>query len=146
MYIVLGRPWTMSHAHFLQMSGFKLCTTDTRNNRWAIKYYGYLETRSGIVICEAPLWLRVSQERLAEGTIDFPDISKEEFNDRSKGDALSKGFALLQITWFIARASQQSPVTITGIEITTVALAELNAIMYLFWWSKPLDVQLPIFD
>lgn len=69
-------------------------------------------------------WLRVFQERLAEGKIDFPDISEEEINDRSKGDALSKGFALLQITWFIARASQHLPVTITG----TVALAELNAI------------------
>lgn len=136
----------MAHAHFLQMSGFKLCTTDMRDNEWANTYYGYHRTKSGIVIYEAPLRLRVSQECLAEGKIDFPDISEDDINDRSKGDALSKRFALLQITWFIvqliARASQH--LTITEIELTTAALAGLNSIMYVFWWSKPLHIRCPI--
>ena len=83
---------------------------------------------------------------LKEHKIDFPSITKEEIDDRSKGDALSKGIALLQITWFIIQliARRVQGLTITELELTTAALAGLNSVMYLFWWSKPLGVQFPI--
>jgi len=34
--------------------------------------------------------------------------------------------------------------TLTELELVTLALASLNAITYVFWWHKPLGVQVPI--
>ncbi|KAF8135356.1 hypothetical protein K438DRAFT_2123002 [Mycena galopus ATCC 62051] len=66
--------------------------------------------------------------------------------DRSKGDALSKGVALLQSSWFItqciARASHQLP--LTKLEVATLAFAVVNIFTWVLWWNKPLDVQCPI--
>jgi len=71
------------------------------------------------------------------------DITEKALQDRSKGDTLSKGFAVLQTGWFIlqsiARKSQSLPVT--ELEIVTLAFAILNFATYALWWNKPLDVQ-----
>jgi hypothetical protein len=73
------------------------------------------------------------------------DITEKEIRDRSKGDILSKGFAILQTGWFvlqcIARRFQGLP--ITELEILTLAFAALNFATYGLWWNKPLDVQVP---
>ncbi|PBK58881.1 hypothetical protein ARMSODRAFT_899977, partial [Armillaria solidipes] len=62
--------------------------------------------------------------------------------DKSKGDALSKTFSILQLSWFvvqcIARAIQHLPITL--LEMTALAFAGLSMIMYLLWWYKPLNV------
>jgi hypothetical protein len=77
------------------------------------------------------------------GNGDFPKISKAEIEDRSKGDAISKGVVILQTGWFvtqcIARAVQRLP--ITELELVTVAFAALNIVIYVLWWQKPLNVQ-----
>jgi hypothetical protein len=74
------------------------------------------------------------------------DIDCEEIQDRSKGDEISKGIALLQTMWFmiqcIARARQHLP--LTELEIVTLAFASLNVVIRLIWWDKPLDVRYPI--
>lgn len=97
-------------------------------------------------IWEGVLTISSLKTLLSENLIHFPSITEDEINDRSKGDALSKGIALLQLTWFImqviARAVQG--LAITELELTTAALAGLNGIMYFFWWSKPRDVQFPV--
>jgi hypothetical protein len=70
------------------------------------------------------------------------DITDRAINDKSKGDVLSKGFAIIQTGWFIlqctARKIQHLPVT--ELEIVTLAFAILNFATYLLWWNKPLDV------
>ncbi|KAF7369982.1 hypothetical protein MSAN_00628100 [Mycena sanguinolenta] len=74
------------------------------------------------------------------------NVNKEKITDKSKGDALSKGVALLQGSWFIlqtlARAHQR--LAITQLEVATLAFAVMNIFIWLLWWNKPLDVQLPI--
>jgi hypothetical protein len=66
--------------------------------------------------------------------------------DKSNGDALSKGVALLQSCWFItqcvARGLQRLP--LTEIEVATVAFAAVNVITWVLWFRKPLAVQFPI--
>ncbi|KAG6915432.1 hypothetical protein DXG01_011493 [Tephrocybe rancida] len=73
-------------------------------------------------------------------------ISKEDIQDRSKGDILSKVIVLLQVSWFIlqvlARAIQHLP--ITELEISTIAFATLSFVTYFCWWNKPYDIQYPI--
>jgi hypothetical protein len=77
------------------------------------------------------------------GNGDFPRLSKAEIEDKSKGDAISKGLVILQTGWFvtqcIARGAQGLP--ITELELATVAFAALNFAIYLLWWEKPQNVQ-----
>ncbi|KAJ6477964.1 hypothetical protein DFH09DRAFT_1379330 [Mycena vulgaris] len=78
--------------------------------------------------------------------IDIRAVKVEEMEDKSKGDALSKGMALVQVLWFttqcLARVGQRLPVT--ELEITTLAFAIVNFVIWILWWKKPLDVQQPI--
>jgi len=73
------------------------------------------------------------------------DITKDAIEDKSKGDVLSKGFAILQTGWFIfqciARKIQHLPVT--ELEVVTLGFAILNFATYWLWWNKPLDVRDP---
>jgi hypothetical protein len=79
---------------------------------------------------------------LADKEIGFPLISEKEIQDRSKGDGLSKALVVVQTTWFIAQCISRKVqgLTITEIELVTVAFAFLNGIMYFLWWSKPVNV------
>ncbi|KAJ6468371.1 hypothetical protein C8R45DRAFT_1218862 [Mycena sanguinolenta] len=73
-------------------------------------------------------------------------IEKEDIEDKSKGDCLSKGVALLQGLWFIAqclaRVHQHLP--LTQLEVATLAFQFVSIFIWVLWWYKPLDVQQPI--
>jgi hypothetical protein len=80
-----------------------------------------------------------------EGSVEMPVIVEADIEDRSKGDALSKGIAILQLAWFVlqlvARYVQNLPITL--LELDTLALAALTGIAYGLWWKKPKDVRRP---
>jgi len=80
-----------------------------------------------------------------EGSVEMPIIVEADIEDRSKGDALSKGIAILQLLWIVlqlfARYVQNLPITL--LELDTLALAALAAIAYGLWWKKPKDVRRP---
>jgi len=73
-------------------------------------------------------------------------ISEREIQDRSKGDVISKGFALLQTGWFILQciSRKMAGLSVTQLEIATVAFAVLNFATYMLWWNKPLSVEAPV--
>ncbi|KAJ7119940.1 hypothetical protein C8R43DRAFT_900933, partial [Mycena crocata] len=77
---------------------------------------------------------------------DIRAVEEEDIRDKSKGDTLSKGVALMQGIWFmaqcLARVHQRLPVS--ELEVTTLAFAVVNIFIYALWWGKPLDVQRPI--
>ena len=85
-------------------------------------------------------------ELLTEGKIEFPTVSVEEIEDRSKADGFSKSIALGQTLWFItqclARIAQHLDLTL--LELVTLSLAALNGVMYFLWWHKSLDVHCPV--
>ncbi|KAJ6449550.1 hypothetical protein C8R45DRAFT_1130652 [Mycena sanguinolenta] len=74
------------------------------------------------------------------------NVNKEDIKDKSKGDALSKGVALLQGLWFILQclARTHQHLAITQLEVATLAFAIINIFIWSLWWNKPLDVQQPI--
>ena len=123
--LVLERGWTKAHGYFIQMGGFML-------------YEG--NTAKGVL----------SPERFSElftaGKIEFPTVTVEEIEDRSKADGFSKTIALGQTLWFvvqcIARRAQQLDLTL--VELLTLSLAILNGVMYFLWWNKPMDVRCPV--
>lgn len=96
---------------------------------------------------EPKLTQPIAREDLKE-LIDTKQLrlpSKQEINDKSKGDPFSKAFAIFQTLWFViqcsARRLQHLP--ITNLELVTLAYAAITIAMYRFWWSKPLHVLQP---
>ncbi|KAJ7059206.1 hypothetical protein C8F01DRAFT_1059245 [Mycena amicta] len=73
-------------------------------------------------------------------------ITEAAIQDKSKGDAFSKGIAFFQGLWFvmqcIARTAQHLP--LTELEVATLAFAVVNILTWLLWWGKPLDVRDPV--
>ncbi|KAG2113221.1 hypothetical protein DEU56DRAFT_985197 [Suillus clintonianus] len=116
--------WTTTHGFFAWMGGFML----------------YVNGKPRATLRPDELWRLVHKE-----SVDVPIIVEADIEDRSKGDALSKGIAILQLAWFVlqlvARYVQNLPMTL--LEIDTLAVAALTSISYGFWWKKPKDVRRP---
>ena len=117
--------WTRVHAFFLIMGGFTL-------------------HKGG-----KPVQVLVPEEleRLSEaGKIEWPTITEEEIADRSKGDYLSKTIVVFQATWFIIQCIARGVygLTLTELEVVTIAFASLTGVIYYLWWDKPLDVHCSI--
>ncbi|KAH6897620.1 hypothetical protein BKA70DRAFT_752266 [Coprinopsis sp. MPI-PUGE-AT-0042] len=129
----LRKSWTNAHSHFLQMGGFMFQLPQGDDTPHFIDVQELVQH---------------SQEVGKEALIVLLKRSptEDEIWDKSKGDTLAKGIVALQTTWFLAqilgRAAQR--LTITELEVITLAYAAFNAAMYAFWWDKPLDVQCPI--
>jgi len=83
-------------------------------------------------------------EELSEsGKIEWPTITEEEIADRSKGDYLSKTIVLFQTMWFVGQCIARGAyhLTVTELEVVTLAFASLTGVIYYLWWDKPLDVR-----
>ncbi|KZP34023.1 hypothetical protein FIBSPDRAFT_943096 [Athelia psychrophila] len=133
-----------------------LAKTFTRNEQeWTITH-GFLVVMGGLYYYETPPYDNeappqpthpVSREDLTKliKMKKFTLPHKAEINDKSKGDPLSKTFAIIQTLWFVmqcgARRLQSLP--ITKLELVTLAYAAITVAMYWFWWSKPLNVLQP---
>ncbi|KAJ6536901.1 hypothetical protein B0H19DRAFT_863248, partial [Mycena capillaripes] len=116
------------------------------------KEYGFSKTH-GFFFCMAgfvsstgyPIVTKAQLEDTPSGPellADMKNIDVEDIMDKSKGDALSKGAALLQGLWFITQllARVHQHLVVTELEVATLAFAVLNIFIWLLWWSKPLDV------
>jgi len=117
--------WTRTHAFFLIMGGFMLH-----------------EGGKPVQVLEAK-----DLEELSEaGKIKWPTITEEEIADRSKGDYLSKAIVLFQATWFVGQCIARGAygLTVTELEVVTLAFASLTGVTYYLWWDKPLDVRCSI--
>lgn len=80
------------------------------------------------------------------GKLKYPTITKEEIDDRSKGDGISKSLALLQLFWFILQIAIRSHYGLasTFIEWITMALCLICSMMYTFWMDKPFNAHCPV--
>ncbi|TFK66603.1 hypothetical protein BDN72DRAFT_141986 [Pluteus cervinus] len=115
--------WTATHGHFVQMGGF--CREDTRH-----------------VISTSMLVELIKENRI---NLKGLRLTREDINDRSKGDVLSKGFLILQTTWFILECitRRMTGLPLTELEVVTLAYAALNIVTCAFWFDKPLNVTRP---
>ena len=75
----------------------------------------------------------------------LPFLSKDEIWDKSKADTIAKAIVCIQAVWFcvqvVGRLVQGMPISLLELNTFTHALCAL--LVYLFWWSKPLDIQEP---
>ncbi|PFH45210.1 hypothetical protein AMATHDRAFT_161924, partial [Amanita thiersii Skay4041] len=118
--------WSEVHAHFARMGGFCIARPD-----------GTKQQMFGDEILV---------EAFEKHSIEIPDVTKKEIEDRSKADGFAKALVALQTTYFIIqcihRAARHLP--LTALEITTLTHTASNLAIYFFWWSKPLKVNVPI--
>jgi hypothetical protein len=154
--------WTTRHGHFLIMGGFHLvepvegtldseATTTTQQVRStqtdaekgrASGNKAELELDGRVTI----LTLEILRELLKNDPEFRIRITDEEIGDRSKGDAMAKIILIIQSSWFICQciARLAQGLSLTQIELTTLALASVNGITFVLWWGKPLGVEAPV--
>lgn len=116
---MLHKDWELSHAFFAIMGGFH--------------YYN----DKGPV---HPLHPYNVVELVKRGHLVPP--TGDEIEDKSKGDALSKGVALIQTLWFVMQciARRVEGLPISNLEVMTLAYTVITVAMYAAWWDKPLNV------
>ncbi|KAF7974347.1 hypothetical protein HWV62_12414 [Athelia sp. TMB] len=111
--------WEKIHAFFIIMGG--------------CQFYG----ENGPICPVSP---RDAVQLVRRGHLIAP--SRDELANQSKGDALSKGVAILQTLWFvmqcIARRIEHLP--LTNLEVMTLAYTVITVAMYVVWWEKPLNI------
>jgi hypothetical protein len=119
----LAHGWTITHGFFAVMGGFMLFGGDDKPERTLLP-----DQLDGLS---------------TSGEIGFPKITEEEVEDKGKGDILSKGLVILQTGWFVTQivARKVQGLSITELEVATLAFAVLNFVIYGLWWHKPLDVK-----
>src|SRR5207248_1606571 len=70
-------------------------------------------------------------------------ITKEELEDKSKGDIFVKAIAIVQISWatlqIIARAARKLP--ISQLELAVLAFAACAVVIYGLYWTKPKGIR-----
>ncbi|KAJ7262781.1 hypothetical protein B0H12DRAFT_308132 [Mycena haematopus] len=70
-------------------------------------------------------------------------VHEADIKDKSKGDALTKGLALVQVLWFITqflvRINQH--LVVTELELATLGFAMINIFIWGLWWDKPLRAE-----
>lgn len=137
--------WTITHAHFLQMGGFRLICSKEDKEKYDDKLVFHYELQDGT--WEGVLTHSALMYFMEIGRLECPNISEEEIKDKSKGDAFFKALAILQLLWFILQVVVRASIhlDITPIEITTCALVVATIFMYWSWWNKPLNAQCPVF-
>lgn len=115
--------WTRTHGFFVAMGGFHLYKGDAPLHPLSRDDIKLLIENSNVVV-----------------------PTQRELQDKSKGDAISKGVVIVQTLWFLiqcaARIVQHLP--ITQLELITIAYTTVIAIMYWCWWDKPLSVMCPV--
>ena len=118
-----GRGWTITHGFFVIMGGFTL----------------HDERGTALRILEP-----IELERLSEADkIEWPSITEEEIQDRSKGEYLLKSIVLAQTSRFITHCIVRGAyrLEVTGLEVATLAFAAMTGVTYFLWWNKPFDVR-----
>ncbi|KAG2070559.1 hypothetical protein BDR04DRAFT_1054001, partial [Suillus decipiens] len=119
-----SKGWTVTHGFFAYMGGFVL----------------YIDNKPQAVLTPAEL-LQV----VCDKSVEMPNVTEADIEDRSKGDLLSKCVAILQLLWFviqiIARYAQHLPVTL--LEIDTLSVTAVACISYFLWLKKPKDIGRP---
>lgn len=109
-----------------------------------VRYVSWFES---VLLLQGDSWILDAPQLLLardRGIISkLPSLSKDDLEDRSKGDFLIKALAVLQIIWLwiqlITRAVEHLPVT--QLEVVVLAFSICAVVTYGLLWSKPQDVK-----
>ncbi|KAI1414673.1 hypothetical protein F5Y13DRAFT_197213 [Hypoxylon sp. FL1857] len=130
--------WTMAHSFFACTGGFAF----------------ELASLDGVMfnpidpITDRPRRLTLTARGMAvlAKCGQLPSIRKEDIEDKSKANDLAKATVIIQATWMLIQVIGRlaSKLSVTPLEVNTVAHVLCAFLMYLFWWNKPLLPNEPI--
>ena len=118
------KSWMMVHAFYVDMGGFVVHSLDCTSFLITAKQVHYLV-----------------QQRY----IPMPKITKKEIWDKSKADMFAKIVAGFQAGWLVAQVIARAilHLSVTLLELSTVALITCTGAALFFWFNKPLNVETP---
>jgi hypothetical protein len=123
--------WTMTQAFYANMGGFVIDTKPLDGKEYIPGSPRLTFTPRGILF-------------LALNDI-LPNEAESFINDKSKANSFAKVITCMQGGWLviqcIARLAYQLPITL--LEINTIGHVLCAFAMYIFWFSKPLDINEP---
>lgn len=111
--------------------------------------HGFFVSMGGFVVAKGEKLSPIASHQVGTDVVavaDLVSVRDYEIYDRSKGDEVTKGLAMLQTAWFIAQciARRIQRLPLTELEVVTLAFGAINLVIYAIWWDKPLDVRYPI--
>lgn len=119
-----GIKWTMEQSFFADMGGVRIKLEDD----------------------EFPVTSKHIYVLFKLGLIQLDAITPAAIEDRSKADVVAKIFTIVQTSWFLlaslARLIQH--ISMTSLELSTIAFVVCTIGTNIMWWSKPKDVFVPI--
>ena len=117
--------WTTRKGFCVNMGGLAVQTRDS---------YRFTVSRKNI------------QMFLSAGLLKSSDFDDEDVKDLAKVDALGKLFTVGQSAWIVCNiiARKACSLSISPLELATVAYVVLGLLIAAFWWKKPKDVVAPI--
>ncbi|PVF91966.1 hypothetical protein CPB86DRAFT_820042 [Serendipita vermifera] len=130
-----GTVWTTAHGFFVSMGGFHAFVRE--------EVEGKSQTR-GSDQPYYPLHRNEVMQMYRDGQLDLP--LEAEIQDKGKTDWLAKTIIMLQTGWFIIQciARKAAHLTLTELEVVTLAYTIMNVGIYTAWWDKPRNVDRPI--
>ncbi|KAG7006666.1 hypothetical protein G7Y79_00013g034380 [Physcia stellaris] len=127
------KKWSMVHAFYAVMGGFVIDVGD------GASFLPGQRRRMTLTVNGIEFIARRYPQLL-------PGVQEEDIEDRSKADALAKLVVCVQAAWFmtqcIGRIASGLPITLLELNVFGHSVCAL--VIYLFWWSKPLDVRQPM--
>ncbi|KAL8727479.1 MAG: hypothetical protein Q9166_006003 [cf. Caloplaca sp. 2 TL-2023] len=137
--------FTLVHAHYAAMGGFRLFRIDGEkqvNDTILSRSKRPVDSKDKSIVLNA-MELAHGRQKGFIPPFDLP--SKDEIKDKSKSNAFTKAIALIQtcrlLVSVIARGCQG--LEISQLEIITLAFVGCTLLTYGFWWNKPQDVETP---
>jgi hypothetical protein len=114
--------WTITHSFFALMGG--LVVEDADGNLYQVAQVDWFKYQ------------------INDATLP----SEEQILDLSKANTVAKAITFVQILWVLAqiigRLAQN--LTVSTLEVATVAYIFCATITYIAWWNKPLDIAAPL--
>jgi len=116
------RGWTIAHGQFVIMGGFILYHNGTP-----------------LQVLSTDTFTRL----LNAGCIDFPSVTEQDINTKSRAHPLLAIVTLLQASWLIIQcvALGAQGLDITQLEAITIFIVSIHALLLPAWWYKPLDAR-----
>ncbi|KAF8325207.1 uncharacterized protein EI90DRAFT_3073362 [Cantharellus anzutake] len=128
--LYMSQGWTFTHSYFVVMRGFfdsseGAAVIPDRN----VDALSVFEKYPGII-------QKIGDQRRVV-------ITKEQILDRCRGDLFAEFAIILQLLWFIAQYVGRwvGDLHRSQLEAMTLGYAAFNALVYLLWWHKPVNVR-----
>jgi hypothetical protein len=133
-------PFGLAHAFYVVMGGFKIEGYSNGNTPTAGESPSTSSTDSCFTV--DVLNFRSFVYIMKHFPEIIPDIPEESITDRAESSSLSKALLIVQVGWFCmngaSRLIQGLPLSL--LEVSTAAHAFSTLLVYLVWWSKPLNI------